>query len=83
MPGGHYSLEEAVINPVHTERSGGCAGIGTPTPHKCLEGTTSEGCEQDTGLTKFEKYFSTNASICLHAYTNALHAIVSQDDKSV
>lgn len=32
VPGGHYSLKEAVSNPVHTERSGRCAGIGMPTP---------------------------------------------------
>ena len=31
-PGGLYSLVEAVSNPVHTERSVGCAGIETTTP---------------------------------------------------
>ena len=37
-------------NPVHTERSGGCAGIANTQPNMCLEGTTSEGGEQGTAL---------------------------------
>ena len=37
-------------NPVHTERSGGCAGIANTQPNMCLEGTTSEGSEQGTAL---------------------------------
>ena len=41
---------EAVSNPVHTERSGGCAGIANTQPNMCLEGTTSEGGEQGTAL---------------------------------
>ena len=41
---------EAVGNPVHTERSGGCAGIANTQPNMCLEGTTSEGGEQGTAL---------------------------------
>ena len=41
---------EAVSNPVHTERSGGCAGIANTQPNMCLEGTTSEGSEQGTAL---------------------------------
>ncbi len=41
---------EAVSNPVHTERSGGCAGVGAPSHNMCLEGTTSEGGEQGTAL---------------------------------
>ena len=41
---------EAVSNPVHTERSGGCAGIANTQPNMCLEGTTSEVGEQGTAL---------------------------------
>ena len=41
---------EAVGNPVHTERSGGCAGIANTQPNMCLEGTTSEDSEQGTAL---------------------------------